>query len=98
MYDYQLFLGLCLDSAYLEKFKTVSPAVRSAFVQEHPHYLQLIDYQHKIYLGKRLESMITFSSLDYLESHIYSILRRLVADYPYQSHSLTLLAIPSLIK
>jgi hypothetical protein len=88
--DYQIFLGIPLDSLFQAQLKQVPPPLHALFI--HPEYLQQVEYAGQSYLGKVLDSLIEIQTLDSMEANIYSLLARLVADY--QKKPLVLLALP----
>ncbi len=91
IFDYQLFFGFALFDTYLAGLAQISPELRSTFI--HPHYLHKLDHEGQGYLGKYLGSVVEFSTLELVQAHIYSLLRRLIADYPYEDHPLILLTV-----
>lgn len=94
MIDFQLFLGFPLFSSYKIDLEALEPALRSFFIQNHPDYLQSVEFNGIKYLGKPLPSLVELSDVELLEANIYSLLRQLVKDHPYQETALCLLALP----
>ncbi len=95
MFDYQLFLGLPILSSYQEELNQLPSSLRDLFIQnKDSSYLQQIEYENVVYLGKSLGSTIETFILDAMQAHIYSLLRRLIPHYPYEQHPLLLLALP----
>jgi hypothetical protein len=95
MFDYQLFLGLPLSDSYQKELKQLSAAIRDIFIQTHSSpYLQQIESEGMVYLGKYLGPSIELAALDSLQAHIYSLLKKLIPHYPYEQHSLLLFALP----
>lgn len=94
MLDYTLFIGLLLDDAYLRELEEVPPSLRDLLIQSQDDtYLRQIDFEGKVYLGKFLEPPMEVSSLETVQAHIHSILKRLVPYYSYDEHPLVLLAL-----
>lgn len=93
MMDYQLFLGFPLHSSYSAKLQLTPTEVRSTFIQNHPDYLQSLNHEGTAYLGKFVGVHIDLISLDLVKTNIYSLLRRLVPDYPYETSSLCLIVV-----
>lgn len=91
--DYQLFLGFLLTEPFLAQFNLVSSDLKSVFI--HPQYLQLIQLEGQTYLGKYLGARVEYPALELMQANIYSLLRRLIYDYPYEQFSLVLLAVKS---
>ncbi|CAF23078.1 hypothetical protein [Candidatus Protochlamydia amoebophila] len=95
MFDYQLFLAFPISEAYFYQLLQISEPVRNLFIQEiEGEYLQQITYQKKIYLGKNVGHSVELEKLEFIQNHIFSLLKRLVSDYPYHEQSLVVLAIP----
>lgn len=94
MLDYHLFFGFPLNSVYQDTLNKIPSNLRSLFIQNHSDYLQQVEYNGSVYLGKNLGPYIEYNTLDMAEANIYSLLRRLIPDYPYED-SLFLLAIPA---
>ncbi len=96
MFDPLLFLGFPLSECYQQEL-TQLPAVEHAlFIQNHSSpYLQQIESNGKFYLGKFLGPSIELSALEASQSHIYSLLKKLVPNFPYEQYPLLLLALPS---
>lgn len=95
MFEYQLFLGFPLTEDYQRELSKLSPSFLDMFIQHPPSpYLQQIESEGIVYLGKSLGSSIELTSLDSQEAHIYSLLKKLVFHYPYPKHPLVLIALP----
>lgn len=92
-FDYQIFLGFPVNPSFQEQLKQVSIELVSTFIQDHPDYLQRIEHRGIPYLGKGIGSLVDCASVDLIQENIYSLLKRLVPDYPYQEHALILFAI-----
>jgi hypothetical protein len=93
MLDYQIFLGFHLSTSYQECLRETPLPVRSLFIQDNGEYLAQINYEDSSYLGKSLGPLVELQNLELLEANVYSLLRRLVPDYPYERHPLILLPI-----
>ncbi len=95
MFDYQLFLGLPLSTAYQQELGQLPASMRDIFIQTSVSpYLQQVENEGAIYLGKYLGSSVEASLLDALQAHVYSLLKKLIPHYPYEEHPLVLLALP----
>lgn len=93
MFEYSLFFGFPLaDDAYRQELEKIPSHVRLLFMQG-GEYLELVVDNQISYLGKRLGDCIDGSSLDLLQDHIISLLKRLVPSYQYNKNDLVLLAI-----
>lgn len=96
MFQYQLYLGLLAEDSLLQELRQLPPGFHDLFIQNQDSaYLQQIEFEGKIYLGKYLGTSIETSSLDSLQTNIYSLLKRLIPYYSYEQHPLLLLAVPS---
>ena len=92
---YQLFLGFLITPSYSDLLSCLPEAVIKSFVNPSDfNYLQEIECEGRRYLGKIIENGIDLSSLELLQANIYSLLKRLVSDYPYENQSLVLFPIP----
>lgn len=92
--DYYLFLGFPLSETYEMRLNQIPFEVRSAFIQNGSDYLQFVTDNGKNYLGKALSTPVEFSSLEIIQDHLYSLLKRLISDYSYENSSLVLLTLP----
>ncbi|MBA3723073.1 MAG: hypothetical protein H0W88_11835 [Parachlamydiaceae bacterium] len=92
--DYQLFLGFPLNSDYQILLKQTPENLRSLFIQNDPDYLQEVEHEGILYLGKSLGSSVQIQKIDQMEANIFSLLQRLVGNYQYKSVSLVLLPLP----
>ena len=92
MSDQRLFLGLPLNESYHRELKKIPLPVKETFIQEQPSdYLQQIEKEGVFYLGKSMDSPYDMASIDAFETHVYSLLKKLIPDYPYDQHPLLLL-------
>ncbi len=93
MFNTSLFLGFPLSGDYSEKLEQLSLVEKELFIQNRASpYLQIIENEGVIYLGKDLGSSIETACLDSLYSHIYSLLKKMVPDFPYGQHPLIIFA------
>lgn len=96
MIDSQLFLGFPVTKDFLCQLDQIPSPLKNAFISHQScDYLQQIENNGQIYLGKPLGSIIPTSCLDSLELHIYSLLKKLIPDHPYKTHPLSLLTLPN---
>jgi|GEM_PF-1451410 len=96
MFNAVLFLGFPLLDSYQRELSKLSAVERELFIQyQVSPYLQQIQSEGALYLGKGLGSSVELAALDSFQSHIYSLLRKLVPDFPYQQHPLLLLILPT---
>jgi hypothetical protein len=94
MFDHQLFLGLPLSESYQQELAQLPAPIRAAFIQSQSSlYLQQIENEGTIYLGKSLGPLVELSALESIQAHIYSLLKKLVPHYSYDKHPLLLFAL-----
>ncbi len=86
----RVFLGVKELPALQAQLKKKSPQFLELFIQDDPDYLQRVEHQGQPYLGKFLDSHVDLSHLDLIESNVYSLLRRVVPEYPFQESILEL--------
>lgn len=90
MYTAELFLGFPIDLLFAEKLTALDPGYRALFIQDNAIYLREITYNNIRYIGKVAGKVSELTALDLLEANIFSLLKKLVDDYPYQKNSLHL--------
>lgn len=100
MFDTILFLGLPLSNSYQLALLQLPSAEQEIFIQnqgafQDSPYLQKIEHEGIEYLGKYLGSSIDMATLDLSYSHIVSLLKKLIPQFPYEQNPLFLLALPS---
>lgn len=95
MFDYQLFLGFPLSPSFQSQLESVSAELKVSFIQNHSDYLQFLEHEGISYLGKFLGFQVELPSLELTKTNIYSLLRLLIPDYPYDQVPLCLLAVGS---
>jgi hypothetical protein len=93
MYNARLFLGFPKEHELNFALQKINPALLSAFIQGDENYLKEIVYEKKKYLGKYISNPADLQTLELLQENIYSLLKRLIPDYPYQNTPLSLLPI-----
>lgn len=92
-YSQQLFLGFPLEKDFVELLNQINPYLRDLFIKKNGDYLQEIDFNQINYLGKYAGFIIDSQALEQLEDHIYSLLKKLVPNYPYHKGNLVLFPI-----
>lgn len=103
MFDTILFLGFPLTDAYRLALLAIPSVERDLFIQNQDPfqpdspYLQKIEHEGIEYLGKYLGSSIDMATCDLSYFHILSLLKKLIPHFPYEQHSLFMLALPSRI-
>lgn len=94
MLETEIFLGFPLSDSYQRELLQLPSVERELFIQDRPSpYLQQIENEGILYLGKYLGPSIEMSLLDSSYSHLYSLLKKLVPHFPYEQHPLFLLAL-----
>lgn len=89
-----LFLGFPVNADFSRLLSEVNPYMTSLFIQEKGDYLQELVFKNGKYLGKPIENITDFSELELLEANIFSILKKLVPNYPYENTPLVLFTVP----
>lgn len=95
MYEVKLFLGFPINSSFFLEYQGVDPRLLSIFINNENTYLQEVIHQQERYLGKYTGHLNDLNELDLLSANIYSILKKVIPNYPYEKHSLILF--PSII-
>lgn len=90
MFDVELFLGFPIDETFEEAMASADSRLIQAFIQPNQDYIQKFVYQNVAYLGKSAGKISEISKLDLLSSHIYSLLKKIIPDYPYEKVPLVL--------
>lgn len=90
MSDVRLFLGFPIENSFSEELEKINPAIKILFIQDSGNYLQEVLYHRKRYLGKFTEPFPDSPAFELLEANIYSLLHKLVPNYPYKSTPLIL--------
>lgn len=93
MLERRLFLGFPVDRLYESALLNVSPQLLALFIQNEGQYLEEVFFENQRYLGHYLKSPANLSDLELMQSHIYSLLKRLVSSYPYEKSALWLFPI-----
>jgi|LakMenE18May11ns_1017448.scaffolds.fasta_scaffold9369885_2 hypothetical protein len=94
MYLAELFLGFRVGESYRAKLDLVDRDLKNLFLKNDQEiYLEENFHEGIYYLGKSLGKIKDFSSLEALEANIYSLLKKLVPDYPYSEEPLSLFPI-----
>lgn len=90
MFKRELFLGYPIDPHYEQELADLNPQLLAFFIKPRGDYLQRIIYLESHYLGRIISSPATLSDIEKMHPHIYSLLRRLIPDYPYERNPLWL--------
>lgn len=90
MFSLEMFLGFPMDAAFGEALERLDPQVAALFIRDDDHYLKQVVDEDVSYLGKFVGSVCDSATLDLMEKNIYSLLKKLVPDYPYEAVPLIL--------
>lgn len=90
MFKVNLFLGFPVDDLYVKALENVNPMVVAQFINEEEGYLSDIMHSNMRFLGKNVGTVVVLPKLELLEANIYSLLKKLVPDFPYQEAPLYL--------
>lgn len=82
-----IFLGFPIDPLYKEQLEKVNPARRGFILEEG---LEEISHEGLIYLGRTVGEKVTLCEISLLEAHIFSLLKKLVQNFPYDETALYL--------
>lgn len=93
MFIFQLFLGFPVDKLYGEELGKANPHIVAQFIQKEGSYLREITYQDMRFFGKFLGNFTELRKVTLLEANIYSLLKKLVPNFPYQEIPLYLFPI-----
>ena len=93
MFTLELFVGFPVDLLFAKELVKANPNVVSTFVQETGDYLCEYTHNNIRYLGKRAGKNITLAQLDLLEKNIYSLLKKIIPEFPYDETPLYLFPI-----
>ena len=88
-----LFLGFPLDDLYNEQLKGQDPALLAYYINGEGLYLREFSAEGLQFIGKEAGELITLAQLGELEKHLYSLLRLLVPEYPYEETPLYLVGV-----
>lgn len=94
MIEVELFLGYPVDEGFRDLLKAIDPAFYSQFIGNNPDYLQEMKVSHGFFLGKKIGQEVDIERLKLAEENIYSLLKRLLPEYPLKDTPLVLFPIP----
>lgn len=87
----RLLLGILQETSLNQHLEKSNPYLVSYFT-EGKDYLQKFSVKGKSYLGKPLPSQATLEHIYAMETHILSLLKKIVPSYPFTSNPLVLLS------
>lgn len=90
----ELFIGFPVTFECASALDQVAPEMRQLFIQhESGEYLQEVVYGETRYLAKSVGETADVAALPLLERNIYSLLHRLIPDYPFEATPLVLFSL-----
>ena len=93
MFEVQLFLGFPVDTLFSQEMEKANPNVVAQFIQKEGDYLREIFHNDMTFLGKEIGKIVSLPQLELLEENIYSLLKKVVPEFPYQETPLYLFPI-----
>ncbi|MGM0440570.1 MAG: hypothetical protein ACQEP8_05610 [Chlamydiota bacterium] len=93
MFEQEIFIGYHVDKECQKAFDKVNPYVLKTFINNGDNYLKEHFFQGKRYLGKKSTAIANLKDLYLLENNIYSLLKKIANEYPFNEQPLVLLAI-----
>ena len=92
MSESKLFLGFPLNDAFVFELKKIPLVERDLFIQQNNAlYLQEIESDSIVYLGKPLGSEVKLDELEGACSHIISLLKKIVPHFNEDTQAFVLL-------
>jgi hypothetical protein len=88
----QLFLGFPINTLFAEKLAEIPSEILKFYICEGDNYLKKIEKHGICYLGKNVKNCVEFPTLQLLETNIYSLLKKIIPNYPYHNTPLVILA------
>lgn len=92
MFDSELFLGFPVDPLFAVALGKTNPFAVKQFLGG-GDYLTDLTHNDMRYLGKFLGKISTLPQLELVENNVYSLLKRVVPNFPYQETPLYLFTI-----
>ncbi len=81
MYDLKLFLGIAADVELEKALSKINPHLLSLYMSG-GNYLSAVSLKEQRYFGKPAPLSSSVNQLENLETHLLSLLRKLVPEYP----------------
>lgn len=94
MFNTVLFLGFPVEDIFKMSLSHVDKNILDVFISENGEYLNKIIYRNQVYLGKFAGQIVDYDGLVLLETHIYSLLKKLVPDTKYHYKKTRLILFP----
>jgi len=94
MFDTSLFIGYAIDEVYKKELENLPSSLKSLFIQDESEYLQLIENEETLLLGKFLGEMTDCTTIELVYDHVISLLKCLIPSHSYSKKNLIILALP----
>jgi hypothetical protein len=98
MFERKLFFGFQIDPVFQDALSAVNEELLGIFIRADGEYLQELSHENRCYLGKFVDSPLDLAALELLQVNIYSMLKRLIPNYPYEQSSLWLIPLADFIR
>ncbi len=89
----RLFLGFCVEPVFQQTYSSLSHELKNLFVQNGDAYLQEHFHEEKLFIGKFIDGTSDVATLELLSLNIFSLLKKLVPEYPYHQTQLRLIPV-----
>lgn len=89
----RLFFGFLVEGSFALQLALVAEDLQNFIIQNQDPYLYKVSHEGKTYLGKYVESELNLATLELVETNIFSLLKKLLPDYPYHDSELFLIPI-----
>lgn len=84
MSEVKLFLGYAIDRQFADLLAETKPQFAALFINAEENSLCEVQHNGIYYLGKFPPQNCDLSMLHLLEDNIYSLLNKLIPEYPFQ--------------
>lgn len=75
----ELFLGIKVNPSLSQQLDLTNPFIKSMVI--HEDHLQELSFEGNTYIGKKLGKTADFSYLESLETHIHSLIKKMLPHY-----------------
>ena len=91
--EFHLFIGCPVEGSLAEELKRCNHHLKATLLNGGDNYLWEVNHQGTTYLGKFVGNQGNLSTIRLIQTNIYSLLKKLVPDYPCNPALLLLLAL-----
>lgn len=85
----ELFLGFSVDPTFENELNSLDNQIKSLYIQENSDaYLTKYALNDKQFLGKYIGTSSNLPHLELASTNIYSLLKKIVPNYPYDQSEL----------